>query len=131
MHTGTASAPVCTIFFLRSAQLAGLFQRGVDCIGQPLCCCLRRHALLKDLSDGIDHSLRNAAQRYRRECNAVIGQSLEVLGPLARNGYIGTRRCAGVNVLLPFLAAYVGRKVECCVVVLAGVEQEQRLQLLR
>ena len=73
MHTGTASAPVCTIFFLRSAQLAGLFQRGVDCIGQPLCCCLRRHALLKDLSDGIDHSLRNAAQRYRRECNAVIG----------------------------------------------------------
>ena len=23
MHTGTASAPVCTIFFLRSAQLAG------------------------------------------------------------------------------------------------------------
>ena len=60
MHTGTASAPVCTIFFLRSAQLAGLFQRSVDCIGQPLCCCLRRHALLKNLSDGIDHSLRNA-----------------------------------------------------------------------
>ncbi len=71
MHTGTASAPVCTIFFLRSAQLAGLFQRGVDCIGQPLCCCLRRHALLKDLSDGIDHSMKNAAQRYRRNATPL------------------------------------------------------------
>ena len=80
MHTGTASAPVCTIFFLRSAQLAGLFQRSVDCIGQPLCCCLRRHALLKNLSDGIDHSLRNAAQRYRRECNAAWKSSVHLPG---------------------------------------------------